>query len=223
MGEVQNDRRAKIFQTCLGNLNECVELVGEYFMDDEKHSQLRIIEQLAKQYHEDRTKLDLSKAALKLTNDYFNSENNNQAINIDEVYNNSAKKCVNCIVPFAEHPDMKVIIDSLNNVSSVPGTSEKMNDECLVLTQSIQLLVDPITKTELQNPWKNKVCGHVYEYSTIMDYINSKKGKGLKCPYVGCANANIRKADLVEDRNLLIKIQNQRNTTVLQNSIQEID
>ncbi|KAK9685517.1 Zinc-finger of the MIZ type in Nse subunit [Popillia japonica] len=218
----QIEKRAKILQSCLSNLKDSIELIGQYFIDEERDSQLATIKQLAEKYHDDEAKYDVSRAALDRTDKYFNSENNDEMVNVDDIYSRNAKECVTCIVPFEAHSNMKDIISALRSADSMPGPSSDANNS-IILTQVKQLPIDPITKTQLQNPWKNTICGHAYEYSVIINYIKSKKGKA-KCPYVGCTNGNVRKIDLIEDTNLSLKIQeSQTNTSILQSSIEEID
>eukprot|EP00088_Acartia_fossae_P054006 TRINITY_DN6169_c0_g2_i3.p1 TRINITY_DN6169_c0_g2~~TRINITY_DN6169_c0_g2_i3.p1 ORF type:complete len:204 (+),score=12.50 TRINITY_DN6169_c0_g2_i3:40-651(+) len=62
--------------------------------------------------------------------------------------------------------------------------------------------LDPITKKEIVNPWKNKYCGHVYEKETILAWIKStrSRGKEVKCPYAGCTQRNLFIHHLVKTR-----------------------
>jgi len=54
----------------------------------------------------------------------------------------------------------------------------------------------PFTATWMEDPVKNKQCGHVYSRLGIMDYLKKKANK--QCPFPGCTNNSIR-ADQLED------------------------
>jgi hypothetical protein len=84
--------------------------------------------------------------------------------------------------------------------------------------------IDPISKTPIQNvtkksskfelnlifvsifqPYINKHCKHIYEYSSITQAI--KLNPRLRCPYMGCVNqVRLNVDDLIEDRVTRMKI-----------------
>jgi len=65
--------------------------------------------------------------------------------------------------------------------------------------------IDPITKGPLENPVKNKKCGHYYGRIAIMELIKSNARS--KCPYAGCPNKEyLRQVDLVADKAMEKKI-----------------
>lgn len=69
----------------------------------------------------------------------------------------------------------------------------------VLLTQSTVPNVDPITKQEIRNPYKNNECGHVYEKESILSYIVSKKNaQEVICPYVAC-NKTLNVNDIIEN------------------------
>lgn len=59
-----------------------------------------------------------------------------------------------------------------------------------------------MTLKRFVRPYKNKVCGHVYEHDAIMQYLRSKKA----CPMPGCSNQNVTKEQLEEDEEMRIKV-----------------
>lgn len=213
--------RNRLLQECLTNLKGCAALIGEYLSEDERDDQINIIEQVARDYHEQNMKHKISKVAIKLTEEYFERENV-VTTDIDEKYNENIKNSVAHVIQFEEDPNMREIIDALHNAKDIAETSQNPN-ESIVLTQVSQMPVDPITKTQIKDPCKNKVCGHVYEYNVIVSYIKSKKVKYLNCPYVGCANKNIQIADLIKDNQMALGIRNNQATGALETSVQEID
>eukprot|EP00088_Acartia_fossae_P043160 TRINITY_DN4542_c0_g1_i14.p1 TRINITY_DN4542_c0_g1~~TRINITY_DN4542_c0_g1_i14.p1 ORF type:complete len:347 (-),score=28.50 TRINITY_DN4542_c0_g1_i14:127-1167(-) len=80
------------------------------------------------------------------------------------------------------------------------GREYEDSDLKIVKTQLNSL--DPITKKQIVNPWKNKNCEHVYEKATIFSWIKSarSRGKDVKCPYAGCTERNLSIDHLVKTR-----------------------
>lgn len=63
------------------------------------------------------------------------------------------------------------------------------------------LLTCPITTTLMENPVKNKVCGHVYSRDGIENYIQQRRRSRLSCPcpVPGCGNGNLTPDQLETD------------------------
>lgn len=57
--------------------------------------------------------------------------------------------------------------------------------------------LDPFTKEPITNPVHNKVCKHVYDQISIDKMFQNKLI--ISCPYIGCANKNFTKKDLLND------------------------
>jgi len=60
----------------------------------------------------------------------------------------------------------------------------------------------PITKTELVDPVKNKLCGHTYSRNAIEQHIKSMKTRA-KCPIPGCKSKEVMTSDVLEANNVL--------------------
>jgi hypothetical protein len=60
---------------------------------------------------------------------------------------------------------------------------------------------DPITKTNIRKAVRNKVCNHIYDRTSIENYIDQRKAnkQRVPCPVAGCRNKNTEKKDLVPD------------------------
>lgn len=85
-----------------------------------------------------------------------------------------------------------------------PETSQSVMEDGMMVQDVLIVTIDPITKSMIKNPVRNKKCKHVYDKSSIVDAIQLK---GLaRCPYVGCSNKNVKLADLVEDREMKQKL-----------------
>ena len=65
-----------------------------------------------------------------------------------------------------------------------------MEDDEIEMTcvDDTQKFVCPITKGELVDPVKNKLCGHSFSRKAVEAHIKNMKGKA-KCPIAGCVSA----------------------------------
>ncbi|XP_053571323.1 E3 SUMO-protein ligase NSE2 [Bombina bombina] len=99
---------------------------------------------------------------------------------------------------------------------SVESTAETFEDidEDIAVTQSQTIFICPITQLEMENPVKNKVCGHTYEKEAIERLIQNRHQKKDKatCPKIGCGHNDMKIADLVPDTALkrAIEMQNRK-------------
>ncbi|XP_077127330.1 E3 SUMO-protein ligase NSE2 [Ranitomeya variabilis] len=86
--------------------------------------------------------------------------------------------------------------------SSSPAFEDE--DEEIAVTQTIANFICPITQMEMENPVKNKVCGHSYEKDAIVRMIKNKheKSKYARCPKIGCDVVDMDISDLVPDNAL---------------------
>ncbi|KAH8420319.1 hypothetical protein KR009_009205, partial [Drosophila setifemur] len=94
----------------------------------------------------------------------------------------------------------KAILGFVAGADSSAGSTLDDDDEIqLVDTGDIGFsLYDPWTKALMRNPLRNKMCGHIYEWNSVLPLI--KDNIGIMCPFMGCANkAYIQPGHLVED------------------------
>ncbi|XP_030750494.1 E3 SUMO-protein ligase NSE2-like [Sitophilus oryzae] len=82
---------------------------------------------------------------------------------------------------------------------------EEVGDDSVLCSSSFTPPIDPISKTVIRNPVKNKNCKHIYESDSIYQYMRQSKRKA-RCPYVGCKNNKLDGSDLTEDKELEEKI-----------------
>lgn len=69
--------------------------------------------------------------------------------------------------------------------------------------------IDPITKQPLQNPCRNRHCGHVYGMDSAVEALQTNAR--MRCPIMGCINKRpVLIADLVLDKELARKLYVQR-------------
>ncbi|KAM6457810.1 E3 SUMO-protein ligase NSE2 isoform 2-T2 [Liasis olivaceus] len=74
-------------------------------------------------------------------------------------------------------------------------------DEDIAVSQSQIKFICPITQEEMKNPVRNKICGHTYEETAILEHIwrRKQRKKKVSCPQVGCNNEEVKKEDLMSD------------------------
>ena len=87
------------------------------------------------------------------------------------------------------------VCDSLNE----PRESSKTEDDDEILAEGgprINLKC-PITGTLMEDPYKNSVCGHVYEKEAILNHL--RKDRMKRCPVAGCSTSMITQAMLRPD------------------------
>uniref|UniRef100_A0A1B0BRN3 E3 SUMO-protein ligase NSE2 n=1 Tax=Glossina palpalis gambiensis TaxID=67801 RepID=A0A1B0BRN3_9MUSC len=104
----------------------------------------------------------------------------------------------------ADYKNFNASLARMHEEYSTNANDASTSDDMMIEEQIC--IKDPLTKLTMQNPVKNRKCGHHYEKSSIMNHIN---GGGQRCPVVGCANKSyITSADLVDDPLFKIHLQN---------------
>ncbi|XP_066970197.1 E3 SUMO-protein ligase NSE2-like [Macrobrachium rosenbergii] len=102
--------------------------------------------------------------------------------------------------------EIQAIVDSQNLDRKKIFTAE----DDLVATEEEVNIIDPITKTRMTEPVRNRICGHVYEKSSVLQMIRQKKRKGFRCPTMACANRSpINPQDLIDAPDVLRAIRQQ--------------
>jgi hypothetical protein len=62
----------------------------------------------------------------------------------------------------------------------------------------------PITGRYMEDPMRNTVCGHVYDFGGIKFYMGSKRSK--HCPVPGCANRQVTMSQIEQDVEMQLKV-----------------
>lgn len=95
-----------------------------------------------------------------------------------------------------------------NNTTAGPSLLN-LADDMQVEEQNVLEMIDPVSKRQIINPVRNKICNHVYEEETVKGAI--KMNSRVKCPYLGCGNKKpMTINDLVKDDELRLKIDTAR-------------
>ncbi|XP_063597078.1 E3 SUMO-protein ligase NSE2-like [Penaeus indicus] len=113
-----------------------------------------------------------------------------------------------CLKSLEEDIDLQEMINNDSNVKNFrtllqnedSGDNENDNEDGdLIVTQQEVNLFDPISMKRMTDPVRNKVCGHVYERSSVVNMIKQNRRKGFCCPNVGCENRERLKMEDLED------------------------
>lgn len=87
----------------------------------------------------------------------------------------------------------------------------------LQMTETVQTSLDPWSKQAIRQPYRNRHCGHLYDFSSLEQVLGklaaSRKKRRVTCPYVGCANKTpLKWEDITEDRIALRAIESQQSS-----------
>ena len=100
------------------------------------------------------------------------------------------------------------IESTIRQLEEGPANDED-EDFAEINTQQLEKIpIDPFTQKEIEIPVVNRVCKHVYDKTSITNYINQRAqgGRSGRCPTIGCLNRNVTFNDLIEDKELKEKI-----------------
>lgn len=119
--------------------------------------------------------LDASRTAFLNMYDTFNEDEGEEYIDSESV-----------IAEFKKHIDQEL-----------KRTAVEPDEEIMV--ENLQIIKDPITRQNIKFAVKSKVCKHIYDKETILDYFKQRRNKAVKCPQAGCTNKNMKMEELVDD------------------------
>lgn len=128
--------------------------------------------------------------------DAFDKEYKQELTKLQKDYN--IKQLSERYKKFAAEIDKVVFLD--DDEAQGPSNVTMFGDGEIELKET-QQYIDPISKTQILDPVRNKRCNHVYERSTIEAAI--KLNKRLRCAYMGCSNKfHVTLSDLEDDPQL---------------------
>ncbi|CAG9862244.1 unnamed protein product [Phyllotreta striolata] len=187
--------------------------------DNRKTEQLEKLETFVKEYSVIETNYQRSKDALEKLDEKLSDST--EKADIDEMY----QQCLNELPGSSNYQKSNIweTFHGRSDIMEVHKKNKKLKDseydeleESMFCANVFTPPVDPISKAIITVAYRNKVCGHVYEYDTIANYIESSKKKA-KCPYIGCNNNNLKISQLKEDKALQDQIkqylENQENAS----------
>lgn len=84
-----------------------------------------------------------------------------------------------CLLCFSHQDIYKSNVNYL--IFLILGDNENDNEDGdLIVTQQEVNLIDPISMKRMTDPVRNKICGHVYERSSVVKMIKQSKRKGFR-------------------------------------------
>ncbi|XP_017770226.1 PREDICTED: uncharacterized protein LOC108557980 [Nicrophorus vespilloides] len=208
--DVFSEKHEKMLNDCLDSLRTSSSLVNEYD-DDNEEDNIEKMQNITKSFCDAEKEYEMSQIALEQTAEYFDNKEGLNTVDVREMYLKYLKD-VDSSTSFTEHQIWKAIEGIID-----PGQKSKKPDDChddsLICTTAFTVPIDPISKKVVMNPCVNSVCKHIYEFSVIIKYIQTKKKGNIRCPYIGCTNKHIQVKHLEKDPELELKIKNFRPST----------
>lgn len=221
---MSQQERNEIFSDCVDSLKLWKELIYKYADDDSGITQQ--LEEVVKDYC--RTDYEASVAekacaeVVSQVEEISNNNNSQERLDIDQLYQNKLTSIQNSSFNPEQHQIWKEIMlnerseldveevqpEVQNNQSMV---YEEVQDQVFCSTTAFTPSVDPISKKAIQDAYKSRTCGHIYEYKFILQYIKSMKNKA-KCPFIGCGNKSLTLTELFKDQDTQDKIDNYSNS-----------
>lgn len=119
---------------------------------------------------------------------------------------------LNTVTEALNNPNNDAIISNNASGDDNDGTNNINLDDDAELSQRQEIPIsdiDPITKQQLENPCRNRICGHVYGMNSVAEALQTNSR--MRCPIMGCGNKTlVVLGDLVPDKDLARKLYIQR-------------
>lgn len=202
-----NERYSAILDKCIGSLTTWKKFIEENLRGSDKDTEIAKLKSLAQEYCTVDGNHKRSENAIQTVEECITDPA--QIYNVDALFKEKLEG-----QPI-EDPTLNEIWGQLfqNDLSIQEIMPKKKKDhtqfeeidDSLLCSSSFSAPVDPISKTIIRKPVRNKKCKHVYDSSSIYDYIRQSRNKA-RCPYVGCKNNKLVTSDFQEDRQLEEKI-----------------
>lgn len=202
MGDMDDEDQIHLFNTCINSLESTIDVVNEY--SDEKEKQMKYLKEvITKDYCSLDLEYERATNAINKLEEQINREDIDPSIDIEQLYADYLHKekqtdhlthpvwyrIVKCEKSVLEAMDVNESVDA-----GADEEYEAVGDGSLLCSQARGLSVDPLTKSAIKKPCKSSICGHIYDYDTIILHIKRKR-KGAPCPYLGCT-AFLTKKDI---------------------------
>lgn len=199
-----------LVEKCVDQLKSCKELIMKYLDEEEKIVEMDKLRTLAQGFCEIDEKFKRNEKVFDKLDRHLDSVEDPTNINVDKLFleisnsepeSSTGDLAQNQIWQTVFDNEGDIFIVEKKKVKQLQDNQYEELDDSLLCSNVFTPPVDPISKAVIRNPYKNKKCKHVYEHSTITDYIKQLRHKA-KCPYIGCRNNHLRVSDLVEDNQL---------------------
>eukprot|EP00794_Sanderia_malayensis_P012184 gene12184-13442_t len=181
--------------------------------NDKGSSEVAVLKTSMLKYADMRRDLEQWDEAVRQTVSDFKKYHAKEPENVDieEIFHNvlAEKQANNKESDLEEDQAVKEFTTEIwneNHAGIYPADNEIDNEmiegEDIVIAQVVgNKLLCPITKTEMEEPMKNKLCGHCYGRKAIEEHIRRMRHKA-RCPVVGCVHV-VKMEHLEVDKGLL--------------------
>jgi SUMO ligase MMS21 Smc5/6 complex component len=128
---------------------------------------------------------------------------------LEDVFSRAAEQNVNEDI-VEQDERYKQFRKQIYEINRAPDFKPIRNDEDdeleVIASQSTIDVYDPFTKSVMEEPYKNRKCGHSYEKSSIEEVLKRSRGKPVDCPVVGCRQTIANMNDLEPNLHLQVAI-----------------
>ncbi|KAG5861545.1 hypothetical protein JTB14_003573 [Gonioctena quinquepunctata] len=203
-----------ILDRCVKSIDTWQQLIIENFEDDQEQKQeIDKLKNAVKKYCKVDQIINKTDDALRKLDDKLNAPESTGSEDVNQLFEEYLNsEPASSVENFENSRIWKNIFRRMSDVMEVKQKKRKIDNtqyeelgDSMMCSNVFAPPIDPISKVVVRNPYKNKRCKHVYEYSTIVVYIKQLKSKA-KCPYIGCNTNQLRMTDLVKDDNLQSEI-----------------
>ncbi|XP_060522136.1 E3 SUMO-protein ligase NSE2-like [Cylas formicarius] len=202
-----NERYYALLGKCVGSLNTWKKCVSR-LEGIEKNEEMQKLEKLGKEY------CVIDNNHKKIENVFKDLEGcinePGQDYDIDAMFESKLGE-----QPDIEIRDNEIWGEIFKNRASVQEIKPKkkvdkanykqVQDDSLLCSDAFSAPIDPISKIIIKKPVRNQICKHIYDMTSILQYIRQSRNKA-KCPYIGCNNNTLTNRDLINDTELEEKI-----------------
>ncbi|XP_067144094.1 E3 SUMO-protein ligase NSE2-like [Centruroides vittatus] len=127
------------------------------------------------------------------------SKDSNENFDIDATLQQAVKEISknNTDMALKQHPSYQKLKTIINQCvhQKINGEQELCEDDDAIIVKQSSGMKDPITQLEIKDPVKNIYCNHVYDKTSILNYMRRRE---KKCPYIGCTNPHpLQQKDLI--------------------------
>ncbi|XP_023017339.1 uncharacterized protein [Leptinotarsa decemlineata] len=208
------ERLDATLERCIKSIDTWQQLITENFEDEqEKNEEQEKLKNCVKMYCEVDQLIKKTDDALEKVDNELNEKEATGSEDINKMFQDFFEnEPTSSSQNYANSRIWKSVFGRMSDVMEVKQKKKKIDDthfeelsDSMMCSNVFTPPIDPITKTVVRNPYKNKRCKHVYEHGTIVGYIKQLKSKA-KCPYIGCNNNQLRVTDLVADTSLQSQI-----------------
>ncbi|OTF83348.1 Zinc-finger of the MIZ type domain containing protein [Euroglyphus maynei] len=209
---------------------ECVLQVAEQLFEDKIKHETEFNDDVKQELKEIMEKIIDCKHQLSLQNVVLNScidqleadeENSDQQANsievldkyhdFDKIFDEKFQQSIQSnTIDYNNHDGYRKLLrwfeDDDRNKSQQSNVDN--GDIEMMESEEFSIPIDPICRTEINIPIRNKQCGHLYDKESLFNLF--RNNSTIKCPVTGCSNKKMTATDVEEDSRLRILIENAR-------------